>query len=221
MIDRYSDVGKQRHCSVARGFTIVELIAVMAILAAVATIAGSLFFSGSSPSLRMQAGVAEAGALFNQARALAQARHAPVRVLISRDDDDPKKNGRYMVVTVLEDSELKQPDEPLRWQPAGNGIYLPQGIFHAPLSEHILRWDPVSRLDDETNGQPWTSYSFGSSGHGRGGPFLLIAGARPPDGGMTMTDVASIDGFLIRRNGSLTFFENADQVKQFLEQRKK
>jgi prepilin-type N-terminal cleavage/methylation domain-containing protein len=201
------------------GFSMVELLAVMAVMAIVAATGGVLFFSGPAPGIRMQAGVAEAGALFNQARALAQARGSTARVLVSRDPEDAEKYLRYMLVVVRVPGETAE--EPTTWQPVGNGVYLPQGIFHVPASAASLLWNPVSREDDEKAGSPWASYVFSASGHGGGRPFLLMAGVKAPDRKVKIPEGANVDGFLVRRNGYLTYFENADQVKQFLEQLEK
>lgn len=194
----------------------VELLAVMAILAIIAATGGVLFFSGRAPGIRMQAAVAEAGSLFNQARALAQARNSTARVLVSRDADDPEKYLRYMVVVVRVPGETEE--DPTTWQPVGNGVYLPAGIVHVPQSEHSLMWNAVSRQDDEKGGTPWVPYVYSSSGHGGRGPFLLMAGTLTSDEKVMIKDGAIIDGFLVRGNGYLTYFEHADQVKQFLEQ---
>ncbi|MCC5847191.1 MAG: prepilin-type N-terminal cleavage/methylation domain-containing protein [Verrucomicrobia bacterium] len=115
-----------RHSGVASGFTLVELLVVMAIIILISGFIVTAI-SGGDGSQALNSGISKANGIFSVARSAAVQRKAPMRVLVHFDPEDPDKFLRYMVTLYLDDSET-----PPQWKVYSEGQYLPNGVYFSP-----------------------------------------------------------------------------------------
>ena len=117
-----------------RGFTLVELLTVIAIIAIMGGIIG-LSFSGGGSMAALGSSQRLATSTFQLARLTAQSKQSEAKVLIYAEqnpagDTDPAKYLRYMMV-VYRDSASN------RWVAAGEGTYLPKGVYFLPAGTDL------------------------------------------------------------------------------------
>lgn len=112
-----------------RAFTLVELLAVIAIIGALAVVV-TFTFDGGNESYALGNAQRIAASVFQSARSIAVLKNTETRVIIYRGGstggrNDSNKQLRYMGVIF----KNKQTDE---WQPANSGTYLPDGVYFVP-----------------------------------------------------------------------------------------
>ena len=181
-------------------------MAAMAILALVAVMASLVLLPSPAP-LKLKTSVGQVAALFNQARELAVSRNTTVYVLINGDQNDPERYLRHAVVTYHEFDE--ETDQMLQ-VPFGNGVHLPEGIRFVPNSSYTLRWNPGTRERNPRDGPSWFAFHIGSAGGSSG--MLMLTNSSDGSIDALAIDPIHLDGFLLRRNGYLTFFRGADHI---------
>jgi len=128
--------------AVRRGFSLVELLAVMTIIAILLSLA-SVGVSNIGKGQGVTSGLSLAEGLLSQARSLAINNNATARLIIHNDLNDaiPEESKRYrrmmMVVFKVLDEEGSEVDE---WIRAGNPVFLPDSVyFSANLSLTDMR----------------------------------------------------------------------------------
>lgn len=205
-------------CALSRtlqqGFTLAELIVVMGVIAVMVALGANLGLQ-TPTSARMRASVGEAASLFEYARELAMAKQVRARVWISHDTKDVEKDLRLMVVAIEDRKEvddLADEENPVaEWRVESRIKYLSTGVYFQPMVERKTTWD--MRSGKEGSGSSWYYYEFEPDGSSNHTGFLLAAGSRPVTGGdVTIANEDQRDGFLIRRNGYLTFLTTPKQV---------
>ncbi|WP_309384220.1 prepilin-type N-terminal cleavage/methylation domain-containing protein [Cerasicoccus frondis] len=136
------------------GFSLVELLAVIAIIAVMAAIIGVSLPDNSSANLK--SGQSAAIGMFQAARTVASMRRTEARVIIYADSDtsEPdaeKKFLRYMGVVYWGDPDE---DGTYDWVAANSGVYLPAGVYYIPDGSVP---GLVSAEGDASNGEILTS----------------------------------------------------------------
>lgn len=169
-----------------RGFSLVELLAVIAIIAIMAAVIGVAVKPNEGANLK--SAQAAATSMFQAARTVASMRRTEARVIIyaggSSEADNEQKFLRYMGVVYWGDPDPTDTTEEYMWLPANAGMYLPQGVYYIPngLSgvekgpdaggESIKQSDPTETenisypvvTDDPDK---WYYYSFDDGGSAR------------------------------------------------------
>lgn len=106
------------------GFTLVELLAVVALMAAVVGVGLACWRGGGDGAVRDTA-VALLASRLAETRALALDRGEPARLMVHADPAEPSRYLRYLVVAVPEDDG---------WRAADEGGVLPAGVVVLPAA---------------------------------------------------------------------------------------
>ena len=189
-----------------RGFTLIELAVVLAIIATLLTLGVSALRDVKGNGL--SAGVTSVGQLFESARSLAVSRGKQTRVLVSRSSE-PDRFLREFAVAVLDIDD--EGDE--FWRLSGNPVVLPTGIYLDEAASICQVGEVVT--DREPGGQQHLYYSFspvGTSEH-PGARVVLAVGVSDPEGpSVFIPNSKQRHGFVVRRLGRITFFRSPEQI---------
>ncbi len=143
-----------------RGFTMIELLVVMVIMAIVMTMAaGVLRDAGKGRGI--DSGMEMLESLVREARATAQGNDTYTRLVIANEPKDTgpdSRHLRFMTVQMLRKTESArgnydgtQVDQDGRWVSTSSGVMLPPGVYFSPHYSKPLDWDEgVSGLGQET-----------------------------------------------------------------------
>ena len=210
--------------SFRKGFTLVELLAVMAIIAILLSLA-SVGISRIGKGQGVTAGLAIGEGLLAQARILAMNQNAPARLIIHGDlrDQNPLDRERYrrmmMVVYQTTDEEGRIIPE---WKRAGSPTSLPKGVYYSPeLSRADMRAGgvlPEARhqlTSDQNQVRQCHVYEFNGQGicTTPGAGFVVVEGARPSGKIQPLTGVSlDLGGFVVLKNGGTTMIRDITQL---------
>lgn len=121
----------RKRTAIKSGFTLVELLVVMAIIAIISGFVITAV-SGDDGVQALNSGVSRANGVFSLARSAAIQRKTPTRVLIHADPADPERFLRYMMILYWNDAA-----NPPAWEAYAEGETLPRGVAFSPgLSSH-------------------------------------------------------------------------------------
>ncbi|MBC2594314.1 prepilin-type N-terminal cleavage/methylation domain-containing protein [Ruficoccus amylovorans] len=116
--------------SAARGFTLVELLAVIGIIAVMATVIG-VSLGGGNASASLGSSQRIAAGVFQSARSIAVLKQTQTKVVVYESGDtgiDPGKYLRFLQV-IYKTTDSSGADV---WVAANAGTYLPQGVYYVP-----------------------------------------------------------------------------------------
>ncbi len=231
---------RQKHLPRRRGFSMVEMLTVVAIISIMAVLIG-VGLSGGNESVSLGNGQRIAASIFQSARSIAVLRQTQTRVLIYGDQGsgtngtDPRKFLRFMgVVYLIDNGDENDPDD---WIPANQGTYLPEGVFFMPNSLPTGGGGSVtapsgtevaknqSDTDDlkfpnaqASSTENFYYYGFDSNGMSEnpGDTFVLNAGRVASEGGGSVTieveNPNTAIGFAIRRIGGVTLMNDYEEI---------
>jgi len=148
-------VGKIAPRSHGAGFTLLELVVVMALIAILAVGVGWAL-SGGDDGARLRAAEVTVGNYFQRARAEAVLRRQPVRLLVREDATDREHHRRQLGAVVRTETD------PERWLALDDGVLLPPSVFcweranangdafHGAMRLSFPRAQPVPQGGDES-----------------------------------------------------------------------
>ena len=210
--------------SFRKGFTLVELLAVMAIIAILLSLA-SVGISRIGKGQGVTAGLAIGEGLLAQARILAMNQNAPARLIIHGDlrDQNPldRENYRRMMMVVYQTTDEEGRIIP-EWKRAGSPTSLPKGVYYSPeLSRADMRAGgvlPEARhqlTSDQNQVRQCHVYEFNGQGicTTPGAGFVVVEGARPSGKIQPLTGVSlDLGGFVVLKNGGTTMIRDITQL---------
>lgn len=210
------------------GFTLIELLVVMTIISVLLVIGTNAIRSIGSGGT--STGVAQAEALFSEARAIAMGGNRPARVLIDMIDDESESYLRRLVIAVQSVDEDGLPI-PGQWELAGGVLQMPSSVYFSrqfSRKDHLAGSGSIDQMDltgvsdtfagtyayYEFNGEGICSSGVGADGSYTAPSFVLGRGVRDPGGEPRTTSDGRRDfgGFVIWRNGSTSVFRDPSQI---------
>lgn len=213
--------------SSSRAFTLVELIAVIALVAVFAGISSFAVLRMGSGS--MDGAERLAGSQFNAARNLSLLKGTEVRVIIQNDPEAPEHFRRQLGIIY----NVAEPTEPALWVAYDSGEVLPDGFYFVPevaradgtLEPETMRLE-FPRTDPSAGGAGTEYYYFEYNKAGIASPAgvqVVLEPGRPefaadgfaivPQGGSGETRKAGWGGFLILRLGGLLYFPDPNAIQ--------
>lgn len=210
--------------SFRKGFSLVELLAVMSIIAILLSLA-SVGISRIGKGQGVTAGLAIGEGLLAQARILAMNNNAPARLIIHGDlnDSDPIQRERYrrMMMVVHQTTDDEGRINPT-WKRVGSPTFLPQGVYYSPeMSSADMRLGGVLPEDRHqlTNqaADTWQCHFYEFNGQGvcttPGAGFVVVNGARPSGAAQPMLGgKLDLGGFVVLKNGGTTMIRDITRL---------
>jgi len=212
--------------SVIVGFTLIEMLAVIALISIFAGVIGVALRDKGTDTFGLQTAQATIVSVFTLARAEAVMRGQTAAVMVCADISDSERYLRYLV-PAIQDSSTSE------WSAISSGAYLPQGTFIVPYGgpdagavEDGTNWDgtePVAstwlREDDTivlkglaTTSSRWIWMTLDPRGStSRQGDIVLATGRPNPPGSpfpFVFTNPENVRGITVRLYGHFTLLNN-------------
>ena len=214
---RFSNAG---HTSSQRGFSLVELLVVIVIMTVLMTM-GAMGIRNLTGGKGTSTAIANAEAVFAEARATAKGRSAGARVMIDKRDINDQSN--YMRRMVIAQQDIDADGKPAAtWTLSSRGYTLPDGVF---FSEQLSKKDGggTSAMQSQkltfsktSDSGEYLVYEFNGQGicTTPGASFVIGSGSRPKGSAPIVTGSAKRDfaGFTIWGNGETAIFRNPAQI---------
>lgn len=141
------------------GFTLVELLSAIAVIAIIASIGFGLIRLGSSPQASLRTAQGNINGLVTAARAQAATTGRPVHLFVVNDPAVPDLHLRFLGIA-------QQPLGSSAWEMVGTGVLLPQGTYIVPhnagalfaaLNSTAFNTSPTTNLNVTINGTARTT----------------------------------------------------------------
>lgn len=219
------------------GFTLVEMMAVMAVIAILLSVAAvGIQRIDRGQALTTAISISEAS--LEEARSAAIGRNTRARLLVHGElnDDDAQARERYLryLTVAVYEVDLSNPGEDNgTWRVITRGTALPGSVYYSPMqsddaSKNVEGMGTYGEMTIKLPGQGTTQtkcfyYEFNSEGvcvdgdlegADPGAAFVLVSGSRPRNQEEATIRRNNKSGFVIWRNGSTALYRNADQMGQ-------
>lgn len=204
-----------------RGFSLVELLVVIMIMTILMTM-GAMGIKNLSGGKGISTAIANAEAVFAEARATAASRGVPVRVLIDARDINDTSNYLRRIVVAVQDVNPNTGLPLATWSLVSRGYTLPDGVFY---SMTLSTRDGVGGTVMQAQNQPlskvtdvgeYVVYEFNSQGLAvnPGATFVIGSGSRQRGQAPMVTGNAKRDfaGFALWGNGETSSFRDPRQM---------
>lgn len=212
-----------RRISRFRGFSLIELLTVIAIISILMTVA-AIGVGGAMGGKGVGSAVASVEAVFEEARSTAISRQTKTRVLV--DVSDPKSRENYLRRVVMVYEELDENGAPIKdnWVLGGRAFYLPDHTFFSrtfsvkDISSGSGQLDSMTLTNVSRAYQgEYLYYEFNSEGisSNPGASFIVGTGARnigEQKPIVTASSKRDFGGFVVRRNGRTSVFRSPEQM---------
>lgn len=132
-----------------RGFTLIELMVVMAIIGLLMTMSANVL-RDAGKGRGLDSGVDMLETMVREARATAQGNDCYTRLIIAKDEDDKSMDTRHLRYMTV---QMKRKNENTRgtydgtdiegegvWVTTSAGVTLPPGVFFSPTYSTTLKW---------------------------------------------------------------------------------
>ncbi len=216
--------GKAFSRAFRKGFSLVELLAVMTIIAILLSLA-SVGISKIGKGQGVTAGMALGEGLLSQARSLAMNQNTRSRLIIHSDLNDtvPEERERYRRMMMVVYKELDENGrEKQEWTRAGSPTFLPNSVyFSVDLSRADMRNGGVLETDTHQLSSQTSDvhqcYYYEFNGQGicstPGAGFILKEGARPSGQEKPlMGGSKNVGGFVILKNGGTSIIRDIKRL---------
>ena len=210
---------------VSKGFSLVELLAVMTIIAILLSLA-SVGISKIGKGQGITSGIALAEGLVSSARSIAKGQGTTARLIIHSElnDDDPVERDRYrrLMMVVYREIDPETGLEKQTWSRSGVPVFLPDQVYFSversqkevAIGGNLPR-DSFQLTNDPSDTAECYYYEFNSQGicTTPGASFVLENGARPNNEEKAILGKGkNIGGFVIWRNGSTSMIRDINQI---------
>lgn len=206
--------------SARRGFSLVELLVVILIMTILMTM-GAMGIRNLTGGKGTSTAIANAEAVFAEARATAIGRSAGTRVLV--DAKDINEQGNYLRRIVIAAQDIDADGKPTNtWSLSSRGYTLPDGTyFSVELSKKdgsgSQKMEPQQvTLSKTADSGQYVVYEFNGQGicTTPGATFIIGAGSRPRGSAPTIAGSAKRDfaGFTIWGKGETSMLRNPAQI---------
>jgi len=217
--------GGRRPASAGKGFTLMEVLTVITIIAILLTVA-SVGIQRIDRGQANTSALAVAEALFDEARSMAIGQGTEARVLIhgnldDSDELDRERYLRYLCVAV--------PDESGQYRVVSRGTLLPSGVYFSPGKSRdaagaVGDLGEFGEMSIQLPGDPGAArqcyfYEFNAEGicvigdaERTGAAFVLVGGSRQPGKAEPEVMGNNKSGFVIWRNGRTSLFRSPNQI---------
>ena len=217
---------QRRFSLLRRGFTLLELLAVMAIIAILITL-GAVGINKMGQGQGVTAGLALGEGLLAQARTQAINQSAPARLIIHGDlnDSDPIERDRYRRLMMVVYREKDDENRLLPgWRRLTSPVFLPEGIYYAAeLSRANMRAGgggvlPMERHQLSAQGGDLRLchfYEFNGQGvcTTPGAGFVVESGSRAPgEIRPNLGGQRDLGGFVVLKSGATTRIRDIEQL---------
>lgn len=208
---------------VRAGFTLVEMLVVLALMGVVATLVVGGFQNTDSAKLRSAEEMLISQA--HAARSLALAKNVACRLLIDAGSDE--QNGRRRIALVF-----KSQEDPPKWEVAAIPVKLPDATAflandgETPVSTGGVAASTPGKLDtlegssligpESLQQTKWFFIEFDSAGtcEDNAGAILIVGSARHDGSGWVRKSPEMIRGVMIRRSGYVGVFADPAHIRE-------
>ncbi len=204
-----------------RGFSLVELLVVIVIMTILMTM-GAMGIRNLTGGKGTSTAIANAEAVFAEARATALGRSAGARVLIDVKNINDQSNYLRRIVIAAQDIDPNTGQPTNSWSLTSRGYTLPDGTFYSvDLSKKdgagSSKMQPESvTLSKSADSGQYVVYEFNGQGicTTPGATFVIGSGSRPKGSAPIVTGSAKRDfaAFAIWGNGETSTFRNPTQI---------
>lgn len=229
-------VSKCRQSKTRRGFTLVELLAVIGVIFVFVAVIG-LALSRGNQTINLQVGQRLLVSAMNLARAQAISSSSHARLIVcNRPNDD-----RYLRLIGV----VTQDPSSSKWRASDAGVTLPKGVYFSPelagvtldeifgpgdwtysrskyygasmdFGAEFPTTEPSTGTDKSANLGGWIAFEFDPTGRPsdqRDNAFLVVSGRPDPNTKVLLENPSNVLGVKVRRYGNITLISDVADMQ--------